>query len=39
MPGWQITPIAAAAALLATAAAVFLDRAWTVRRAARRTTT
>jgi hypothetical protein len=38
MPGWQITLIAAAAALLAAAAAVFLDRAWTVRRAAHRTT-
>jgi hypothetical protein len=36
MPGWQITLIAAAAALPA-AAAMFLDRAWTVRRAARRT--
>ena len=34
MPGWQITLIAVAAALLAAAAAVFLDRARAGRRAA-----
>ena len=28
MPGWQIAAIAVAAALVAAAAAVFLDRAW-----------
>jgi hypothetical protein len=28
MPGWQIAAIAIAAALVAAAAAVFLDRAW-----------
>ena len=32
MPGWQITLIAAAAALLTATAAVFLDRARTARR-------
>jgi hypothetical protein len=32
MPGWQITLIAAAAAILAATAAVFLDRARTARR-------
>ena len=32
MPGWQITLIAAAAALLAAILAVALDRAWTARR-------
>ena len=32
MPGWQITLIALAAALVAAAAAVFLDRAWAGRR-------
>ena len=31
MPGWQITLIAAAAAILAVTAAVFLDRAWAAR--------
>jgi hypothetical protein len=34
MPGWQITLIAAAAALVAATAAVFLDRAWVSRRSA-----
>ena len=34
MPGWQITVIALAAALVAAAAAVFLDRARASRRAA-----
>ncbi len=34
MPGWQITLIALGAALLAAAAAVLLDRALAVRRAA-----
>jgi len=33
MPGWQITLIAVVAALLAAAAAVFLDRARAGRRA------
>jgi len=32
MPGWQITLIAAATALVAAVAAVLLDRAWAVRR-------
>jgi len=32
MPGWQITLIAATAALLAAALAVLLDRAWAARR-------
>ncbi|HUL26244.1 MAG TPA: hypothetical protein VLW44_10820 [Streptosporangiaceae bacterium] len=32
MPGWQIILIAATAALLAAAVAVFLDRAWAARR-------
>jgi hypothetical protein len=32
MPGWQITLIAAAAALLAAVLAVLLDRAWATRR-------
>ena len=32
MPGWQITLIALAAALVAATAAVFLDRAWAGRR-------
>jgi hypothetical protein len=32
MPGWQITLIAAGAALLAAGLAVFLDRAWATRR-------
>ena len=32
MPGWQITLIAAGAALAAAVAAVLLDRAWTARR-------
>jgi hypothetical protein len=32
MPGWQIILIAATAALLAAALAVFLDRAWAARR-------
>lgn len=32
MPGWQITLIAAAAALLAALLAVALDRAWAARR-------
>ena len=34
MPGWQIAAIAVAAALVAAAAAVFLDRAWSSRHAA-----
>jgi hypothetical protein len=34
MPGWQITLIALAAALVAATTAVFLDRAWTGRRSA-----
>ena len=34
MPGWQITLIAASAALLAAALAVFLNRAWAARRRA-----
>ena len=34
MPGWQITVIAVAAALVAAAAAVFLDRTRAGRRAA-----
>ena len=34
MPGWQIAVIALAAALVAAAAAVFLDRARTSRRSA-----
>jgi hypothetical protein len=34
MPGWQITLIAIAAALVAAIAAVVLDRAWASRRAA-----
>jgi hypothetical protein len=34
MPGWQITLIAVAAALVAATAAVVLDRAWASRRAA-----
>jgi len=34
MPGWQITLIAASAALLAAALAVLLDRAWAARRSA-----
>ena len=33
MPGWQITLIAAGAALLATALGVLLDRVWAARRA------
>jgi hypothetical protein len=37
MPGWQIALIAVAAALLAAAAAVFLDRAW-AQRAGQRST-
>ena len=32
MPGWQITLIAAGAALVAAVAAVLLDRAWAARR-------
>jgi hypothetical protein len=32
MPGWQITLIAAGAALAAAVAAVRLDRAWATRR-------
>jgi hypothetical protein len=32
MPGWQITLIAAGAALIAAVAAVLADRAWTARR-------
>jgi hypothetical protein len=32
MPGWQITLIAAGAALAAAVAAVLLDRAWAARR-------
>ena len=39
MAGWQITLIALAAAVLAAAAAVLLDRAWTARRAASATST
>jgi hypothetical protein len=39
MPGWQITLIALAAALVAAAAAVLLDRAWATHHAAPRTTT
>jgi hypothetical protein len=35
MPGWQIAAIAVAAALVATAAAVFLDRAWSSHHPAR----
>ena len=35
MPGWQIAAIAVAAALVAAAAAVFLDRAWSSHRPAR----
>jgi hypothetical protein len=35
MPGWQIAAIAVAAALVAAAAAVFLDRAWFHRAPAR----
>jgi hypothetical protein len=34
MPGWQITLIALAAALLAAVAAVLLDRAWATHRPA-----
>jgi hypothetical protein len=34
MPGWQIAAIAVAAALVAAAAAVFLDRAWSSHHAA-----
>jgi hypothetical protein len=34
MPGWEITLIALAAALLAAVAAVFFDRAWATRRPA-----
>lgn len=34
MPGWQITVIALAAALVAATAAVFLDRAWASHRSA-----
>ena len=33
MPGWQITLIAAAAALAAATVAVLVDRAWTARKA------
>jgi hypothetical protein len=33
MPGWQIALIAAAAALVAAAVAVLLDRAWTAHKA------
>jgi LPS O-antigen subunit length determinant protein (WzzB/FepE family) len=32
MPGWQITLIAVAAAVIAAAVAVILDRAWAARR-------
>ncbi len=32
MPGWQITLIALAAALVAAAMAVLLDHAWTTRK-------
>ena len=32
MPGWQITLIAVAAAVIATTVAVLLDRAWAARR-------
>jgi hypothetical protein len=39
MPGWQITLIALAAALVAATAAVLLDRAQASHRAAPRTTT
>ena len=39
MPGWQIALIALAAALVAAAAAVLLDRAWATHHAAPRTTT
>jgi hypothetical protein len=35
MPGWQIAAIALATALVAAAAAVFLDRAWSSHRPAR----
>ena len=35
MPGWQIAAIAVAAALVAAAAAVFLDHAWSSHRPAR----
>jgi hypothetical protein len=35
MPGWQIALIAIGAALLAAVSAVFLDRAWAVRRRVR----
>ena len=35
MPGWQIAAIAVAAALVAAAAAVYLDRAWSHRRPVR----
>ena len=35
MPGWQIAVIAVAAAQVAAAAAVFLDRAWSSHRPAR----
>ena len=35
MPGWQIAAIALAAALVAAATAVFLDRAWSSHRPAR----
>lgn len=38
MPGWQITVIALAAALVAATAAVILDRAWAGRRSASPTT-
>ena len=38
MPGWQITLIAAGAALLAAALAVFFDRAWAARQRATATT-
>jgi len=38
MPGWQITLIALAAALVTAIAAVFLDRALTARRSASSTT-
>jgi hypothetical protein len=36
MPGWQITLIAAGAALAAAVAAVLLDRAWAARRSGAR---
>jgi hypothetical protein len=39
MPGWQITLIAAGAALLAAALAIVLDRVWVARRRAARPAT